>query len=69
MKSKYQIKGDFMWLLLSPNSLLWTLTPTQEGISPLPERLGAVKSMPSPQNMEDLRQFLGHIGYYRNHIN
>ena len=41
----------------------------QEGTSPLPEELNAIKSMPAPQNMKEHAEFLNCKGYYGNHIN
>ena len=41
---------------------------SQDGISCLPEKLDAIKTMPPPQNTKEMRQFLGLTGYYRNHI-
>ena len=39
------------------------------GISLLPEKLDAIKSMPSVQNVKEFRLFLGLTSYYSNHIN
>ena len=57
-----------MWLFKAQIYCLWHLL-SQDGISPLPKSLDAIKSMPSTQNVKDLRQFLGCISYYRNCIN
>ena len=42
---------------------------SQAGILPLQEKLDAIRTIPPPQNIKELRQFPGLTGYYRNHIN
>ena len=42
---------------------------SQNGISPLPEKLDEIRTMSPPQNIKELRQFLGLSGYYRDYIN
>ncbi|KAL5015614.1 hypothetical protein ScPMuIL_007302, partial [Solemya velum] len=39
-----------------------------DGIGTDPEKIAAVKSWPEPQNIKQLRQFLGFAGYYRRFI-
>jgi hypothetical protein len=41
---------------------------TNGTISPLPDRVEAMRKMPAPHNLDTLRSFLGMAGYYRNHI-
>lgn len=40
----------------------------ENGTSPDPEKIAAIKSMPTPRNVSELRAFLGMINYYRHHI-
>ena len=37
----------------------------REGISPLPEKIDAIKNFPRPQDLFQLRSFLGLTSYYR----
>ena len=39
-----------------------------EVISPLPEKLDSIQKMLPPQNPKEVKQFLGHIGYYKKFI-
>ena len=39
-----------------------------EGIKPLPEKLESIKEMPPPTTPEEVKQFLGLIGYYRKFV-
>ena len=39
-----------------------------KGIKPLPEKLESVKEMPAPTTPEEIKQFLGLVGYYRKFI-
>ena len=39
-----------------------------EGISPLPNKLDCIQHMPAPQNMKEIKQFLGLTGYYRKFV-
>lgn len=41
---------------------------SDEGIKPDPKKLLAVKEFPTPQNVKNIRQFLGLSGYYRRFI-
>ena len=41
---------------------------SQEGISPLPNKLDCIKHMPAPKNVKDFKQFLGLTGYYRKFV-
>lgn len=38
---------------------------SKQGISPDPEKVTVLKSWPSPKSVEELRSFLGFVGYYR----
>lgn len=38
---------------------------TAQGIQPLPEKVKAIHSIPKPETVKDLRQFLGTINFYR----
>ena len=37
-----------------------------EGMTPFPEKLGSIQKMLPPKTPEEVKQFLGPIGYYRN---
>ena len=41
---------------------------SDEGIQPLQEKLESIAKMPVPQNMKQVKQFLGLVGYYRKFI-
>ena len=49
----------------SPSVQLLGYTVTKHGISPQEEKVSAVKNMLPPQNVSELRSFLGACGYYR----
>ena len=38
---------------------------SQEGISPLPNKLYSIKHMPAPNSMKEIKQFLVLTGYYK----
>ena len=57
-----------MWLVKS--QIHYLRHPlSQDGISPFPEKLDAIRKMSPPQNIKELRQFFGLTGYYWNHNN
>ena len=39
-----------------------------DGITPVPEKLDSIKTMPRPYNPKEIKQFLGLVGYYRKFI-
>ena len=39
-----------------------------EGITPVPEKLDNIQTMPRPYNPKEIKQFLGLVGYYRKFI-
>ena len=39
-----------------------------DGISPLPDKLDTIKNMPTPEDMKEIKQFLGLTGYYRKFV-
>ena len=41
---------------------------SDEGIQPLPEKLESIAKMPTPQNVKQVKQFLGLVGYYRKFV-
>ena len=41
---------------------------SDEGIQPLPEKLESIAKMPVPQNVKQVKQFLGFVGYYRKFV-
>ena len=41
---------------------------SEEGLSPDPKKISAVKDFPTPRNVKNIRQFLGFAGYYRRFI-
>ena len=41
---------------------------SKEGISTCPEKVHAVQEWPTPKTINDLRSFLGFVGYYRKFI-
>ena len=41
---------------------------SQEGISPLPNKLDCIQHMPAPKNVKEIKQFLGLTGYYRKFV-
>ena len=38
------------------------------GISPLPDKLDTIKDMPTPKDVQEIKQFLGLTGYYRKFV-
>ena len=41
---------------------------SDEGIQPLPEKLESKAKMPVPQNLKQIKQYLGLVGYYRKFV-
>ena len=41
---------------------------SEEGITPLPEKLTSIQKMPPPKTPKEIKQFLGLIGYYRKFV-
>ena len=41
---------------------------SDEGIQPLPEKLESIAKIPVPQNVKQVKQFLGLVGYYRKFV-
>ena len=41
---------------------------SDEGIQPLPEKLESIAKMPVPQNVKQVKQILGLIGFYRKFV-
>ena len=41
---------------------------SEDGISPLPDKLDSIKNMPAPKCVKEIRQFLGLTGYYRKFV-
>ena len=39
-----------------------------DGVEPLPEKLEVIQKLAAPQNMDELRQFLALIGFYRKSV-
>ena len=39
-----------------------------EGIQALPEKFKSIAKMPAPKNPEEVKQFLGLVGYYRKFV-
>ena len=39
-----------------------------DGVEPLPEKLEAIQKLAAPQNVDELRQFLGLTGFYRKFV-
>ena len=39
-----------------------------DGITPVPEKLDSIQTMPRPYNPKEVKQFLGLVGYYRKFI-
>ena len=40
----------------------------EKGIEPMPDKLSAIKEMPTPRNPKEIKQFLGLVGYYQKFI-
>lgn len=40
-------------------------TVNSDGIKPLPERVEAINNFPKPENVKQLRRFLGMVNFYR----
>jgi hypothetical protein len=40
----------------------------ENGVSPDPSKVSAIKNFPKPRNVKDIRSFLGFSGYYRSFI-
>ena len=41
---------------------------TEDGFTPLPEKLESIRNMPRPKTPKEIKQFLGLIGYYRKFV-
>ena len=41
---------------------------SEDGISPLPDKLDSIKNMPAPKCVKQIKQFLGLTGYYRKFV-
>ena len=41
---------------------------SEEGITPVPEKLESIQKMVPPQNPKEVKQFLGLIEYYRKFV-
>ena len=41
---------------------------SDKGVSPDPDKLKAIHDFPVPQNLEEMRRFLGLVGYYRDYV-
>ena len=41
---------------------------TEDGFTPLPEKLQSIRNMPKPKTPKEVKQFLGLIGYYRKFV-
>ena len=39
-----------------------------KSIAPMPEKLACIQEMPPPKTPKEVKQFLGHIGYYRKFV-
>ena len=39
-----------------------------QGVQPLPEKVTAIKALKPPTDIDELRQFLGLVGFYRKFI-
>ena len=37
---------------------------SEKGIEPMLDKLSAIKEMPAPRNLKEIKQFLGLVGYY-----
>ena len=46
----------------------WGHLISEDGISPLPDKLDSIKNIPAPKCMKEIRQFLGLTGYYRKFV-
>ena len=41
---------------------------SKEGLSPLPDKIVAIKNFPTPSDVDAVRSFLGMVGYYKSFI-
>ena len=41
---------------------------SESGIEPMPDKLSAIKEMPAPRSLKEIKQLLGLVGYYRKFI-
>ena len=49
-------------------SSTWDTWVSERGFEPLPEKLESIRTMPVPRTAEEVKQFLGLIGYYRKFV-
>ena len=53
---------------LKPEVVYLGLRISAEGLQPVEEKINAVKQAPAPQNVSELRSFLGKVQYYHSFL-
>ena len=61
------LKGEKCWLLRDRLEVLGFLV-CPDGLRMNPDKTGAITSMPCPKNVDEIRTYLGMVGFYRRFV-